>query len=176
MPKRQHSTKVPANMQQHYQVITDLTDSFCQKRLNDEYQQLARYTTAALCRKKPSPLVRGQSHTWACAILHALGTINFLFDKNNEPFISALDLAEEFDVSTSSAGNKAKQIRELLNMHRFDHHWCLPSRMDDFSFSWMITLNGFIVDARTLPREIQEIAYEKGIIPYIHADKAENNG
>jgi hypothetical protein len=59
-------------------------------------------------------------------------------------------------------------------MHRFDHHWGLPSRMDN-SFSWMITLNGFIVDARTLSREIQEIAYEKGIIPYIHADKAPNN-
>lgn len=47
--------------------------------------------------------------------------------------------------------------------------------MDDFSFSWMITLDGFIVDARTLPREIQELAYEKGIIPYIHADKAVND-
>jgi len=35
----------------------------------------------------------------------------------------------------------------------------------------MITFNGFIVDSRTLPREIQEIAYKKGLIPYIHADK-----
>ena len=52
----------------------------------------------------------------------------------------------------------------------------LPGRMDDFSFSWMITFNGFIVDARTMPREIQEMTYEKGIIPYIHADKAINDG
>lgn len=50
----------------------------------------------------------------------------------------------------------------------------MPSRMDN-SFSWMITLNGLILDARRLSREIQEIAYEKGIIPYIHADKAQNN-
>lgn len=34
----------------------------------------------------------------------------------------------------------------------------------------MITVNGFIVDARTLLRKIQEIAYERGIIPYIYAD------
>jgi hypothetical protein len=175
MPKRQHSTKVPVNMQQHYQVITEFTDSFCRDKLNDEYQQLARYTVAALCRKKPSPLTTGRPNTWACAILYALGTINFLFDKSNEPFISAADLAEAFEVSKSNAGNKAKQVRELLNMQRFDHHWLLPSRIDDFSFSWMITLNGFIVDARTLPREIQEIAYEKGIIPYIHADKEQND-
>jgi hypothetical protein len=30
----------------------------------------------------------------------------------------------------------------------------------------MISLNGFIVDARELPRHIQEEAAEKGIIPY----------
>jgi hypothetical protein len=118
--------------------------------------------------------VNGRPKTWACAILYALGTINFLFDKSQEPFINAADLVAAFDVSKSNAGNKAKLVRELLNMHRFDHHWCLPSRMDN-SFSWMITLNGFIVDARTLPREIQEVAYEKGIIPYIHADKVQNN-
>ena len=32
-------------------------------------------------------------------------------------------------------------------------------------------VNGLPVDARYLPREIQEAAYEKGIIPYIPADK-----
>lgn len=176
MPKRQHSTKVPVNMQHHYQVITELTDSFCQKKLNDEYQQLARYATAALCRKKPSPLVSGNINTWACAILHALGTVNFLFDKSQNPFISATDLASAFGVSISNAGNRAKQIRELLNMHHFDHHWRLPSRINDSYSSWMIMLDGFIVDARTLPREIQQIAYEKGIIPYIYADKEQNIG
>jgi hypothetical protein len=31
----------------------------------------------------------------------------------------------------------------------------------------MISLNDFIVDARSLPREIQEVAYQKGLIPYI---------
>ncbi len=29
----------------------------------------------------------------------------------------------------------------------------------------MITFNGFIVDAKQLDREIQEIAYQKGLIP-----------
>jgi len=104
MPKKQHSIKVPTNMQHYYQIITELTDSFCKNRLNDEYQQLARYATAALCRKKPSPLMSGRPNTWACAIIHALGTVNFLFDKSHEPFIIAADLAEAFDVSTSNAG------------------------------------------------------------------------
>jgi hypothetical protein len=37
--------------------------------------------------------------------------------------------------------------------------------------AWMISVNGFIVDARRLSREIQEVAYEKGLIPYIPADR-----
>jgi hypothetical protein len=32
---------------------------------------------------------------------------------------------------------------------------------------WMIQVNGFMVDARSLEREIQEEALRKGLIPYI---------
>jgi hypothetical protein len=39
--------------------------------------------------------------------------------------------------------------------------------MDDNIVAWMIMVNGLIVDARRLPLEIQEIAYEKGLIPYV---------
>jgi hypothetical protein len=172
MPNRKHSTKVPNNMQQHYQAITELTDAFCKQKLNADYLQLARYATAALCRKKPSPLITGNVNTWACAIIHALGTINFLFDKSNEPFINVSELIAAFNLSKSTIGNKGKQIRDILKMHRFDHYWCLPSKLHDAPFAWTITLNGFIVDARTLPRQLQEKAYEKGLIPYIYADKS----
>lgn len=175
MSKIKHSVKVPKHMQQHYDAITNLTDSICQRKLNDDYQQLARHTAAALCRKKLSPLLTGNFNTWACAILHALGTINFLFDKNNKPYLSATDLAEEFNLGISTVGNKAKQIREILKMHRFDHKWCLPSKLKDNSFAWMITFNGLIIDARELPREIQEAAYKKGLIPYIYCDSLTEN-
>ena len=154
-------------MQSYYQSIIELIDAFCQEKLNDEYKQLAHYAVAALCRKKPSPLISGHAKTWACAILYALGTVNFLFDKSQTPFITAADLTLAFGVSKSNAGNKAKHIRDLLKMHRFDHHWCLPSMFNNSPLAWMISFNGFIVDARTLPREVQEIAYKKGLIPYI---------
>jgi len=31
--------------------------------------------------------------------------------------------------------------------------------------------SGFIIDIRDAPREIQELAYQKGLIPYIPADR-----
>jgi hypothetical protein len=43
----------------------------------------------------------------------------------------------------------------------------LPSQIDDNPLVWHIMVDGFIVDARSMPREIQEIAYEKGLIPYV---------
>ena len=62
-------------------------------------------------------------------------------------------------------------VRDALKMSQFDPHWCLPSKFDSNPIAWLITVNGFAVDARHLPRDIQEAAYRKGLIPYIPADK-----
>ena len=35
---------------------------------------------------------------------------------------------------------------------------------------WMAEVNGLLVDLRNMPREIQKIAFEDGLIPYIPAD------
>jgi len=43
----------------------------------------------------------------------------------------------------------------------------LPSKMDSNPLAWMITINGLIVDARGMPLSVQQIAFEKGLIPYI---------
>ena len=37
---------------------------------------------------------------------------------------------------------------------------------------WMKEVDGFIMDIRRCPREIQGIAFEKGLIPYIPSDRA----
>jgi hypothetical protein len=52
-----------------------------------------------------------------------------------------------------------------------DPNWYLPSKMNDNPLAWQIMFNGLILDVRSLPRNIQEIAYRKGLIPYIPADK-----
>ena len=81
--------------------------------------------------------------------------------------MSAQDLAALFGVSGQTAGNKAKQIRDLLKIHRLDWTWMLPSRREDSPIAWLISVNGYILDARHVSREIQELAFEKGLIPYI---------
>jgi len=167
MAMKKQSEKVPQKMQAVYDSIISLTDKFCAAQLNDEYAQLARQLTAALARKRPSPLVSGRANTWACGIIYALGFVNFLFDKSHEPYLSADELCAGFGVSKSSSSNKSRQIRQLMDMYQFDPNWCLPSLMGRNPMAWMIMVDGLIVDARHLPLQMQEVAYEKGLIPYI---------
>jgi hypothetical protein len=168
--KTTRSKKIPAAMQTHWDTIKSLIHPYCQVTLNSEYKELAELALAALCRKKPSPLLRGQPTIWACAILHALGTINFLFDKTNTPYVPVSALCEAFDVAASTITNKSRQIREMLHMNPWDYHWLLPSRLQDSPFIWMITIDGFIIDVRTASRDIQLLALKKGLIPFLPND------
>lgn len=166
------SESVPKAMQEKFTAIVTITDDFCQQQLNDEYAQLIRYATAALCRKRPSPLAKSRDKTWACGITHAVGMVNFLFDPSQDPHISAKNLYQGFGVSSSSGQAKSKLVRDTLGMHQMDPEWCLPSKIDDNPLAWMISVNGMIVDARSAPRELQEFAYDKGLIPHIPDEEA----
>jgi hypothetical protein len=58
-------------------------------------------------------------------------------------------------------------IRKMFKIHQFDRDWTLPSRMDCNPLAWMVEVNGFLMDMRHAPRSVQEIAYRKGLIPYV---------
>jgi len=167
MAKRSTSQNVPKEMQERFDEITQLTDAFSREYLNDEYAQLCRELTATLCRKRPSPLVGGKVHTWACGIIHALGLVNFLYDSSQTPHVPSSQISESFGLSSSTMRTKSKQIRDLLNISQFDPDWTLPSMMEQNPLAWMIQVNGLIVDARHMPREIQMEAFLKGLIPYV---------
>ncbi len=103
--------------------------------------------------------------------MYALGYVNFLFDNSQEPYLSAEQLCDVFGVKKSTGYNKSRVIRDTLKMRQFDPRWCLPSLMDENPLVWMIEVDGIAVDVRWVPREIQEIAYRKGLIPYIPEKK-----
>jgi hypothetical protein len=46
-----------------------------------------------------------------------------------------------------------------------------PSKFDSNPLTWMLTVNGMMVDVRHLPIEVQEVAYQKGLIPYVPGAK-----
>ncbi|MBK5965104.1 hypothetical protein CCR95_13655 [Thiocystis minor] len=161
------SERVPATLQERYDTIVALTDACCQAHLNQEYRDLCRRLTAKLCRKRPSPLVTGKPNTWACGIVYALGRVNFLFDLSQTPSLRADELCAHFGLSASTGSAKSKAILDLLKSGQMDPHWTLPSRLANNPMAWMIQVNGFVVDARQAPREVQEEAFRRGLIPYL---------
>ena len=123
MSQAKKSENVPKAMQEKYQAIVEITDKFSMENINDEYAQLIRYAVAALCRKRPSPVETGKANTWACGVTHAIGMINFLFDKSQTPHISVKELYKGFGVSESTGSAKSKAVRTLLGMSLMDPNW-----------------------------------------------------
>ena len=168
------SNRVPTALQSKFDAISLATDAFCDQHLNDEYKQLIRQTLAALCRKRPSPLLKGLENSWAAGAVHALGMVNFLFDATQTPHCKATDIWAHFDLAMTTGQNHSKKIRDALGMGLMDSLWSLPSRMDANPMTWMLKVNGLMVDARRLPLEVQDIAYAKGLIPYVPGRKVGN--
>ncbi|MFN3928903.1 MAG: DUF6398 domain-containing protein, partial [Thermoflexus sp.] len=135
----------------------------------------ARELAAALARKRPSPLGNNRPRSWAAGILYALGQNNLLFDKDSSPHMRPDELCKRLGVTRSTASNTARKIRDLLKIQPRDPRWTLPSHLDRHPYLWLIKVGEFIVDVRTAPREIQELAYRKGLIPYIPADRGSSS-
>jgi hypothetical protein len=80
------------------------------------------------------------------------------------------EVSAGFDVGESTASAKARVISDALHTNRMDPTWMLKSINDRSTLLWMAEVNGLLVDIRSMPREVQVIAYAKGMIPYIPAD------
>ncbi len=98
-------------------------------------------------------------HVYGCPATH---TLDVLF-----PHMRADELCRKMGVSQGTASAKSTQIMNLFDIFQMHPDWTLPSQIDENPMAWMIMVNGPIVDARHMPREIQEVAYRKGLIPYI---------
>ena len=169
-PKKKASSS--KDVKQVLQTIVGMTDDFCRQHLNDEYAELCRKLAEKLSRKRPSPLSRGQPKTWACGIIRTIGRVNFLDDPATQPHMRLTAIDKALGVGESSGQGKSMEIRKMLKIRQFDMNWTLLSRMEDSPLIWTLEVNGFIMDVRRATREVQEIAFEKGLIPYVPADRA----
>ncbi|MCG2714661.1 MAG: DUF6398 domain-containing protein [Candidatus Marinimicrobia bacterium] len=89
------------------QKLLELTGAFCAQKLDDDYLQLCEKLVKKLGRKRDAPFKRGKIEIWAAAIVYAIGSINFLFDKSFEPYMTAEQISEYFGTKNSTVSNKA---------------------------------------------------------------------
>ncbi len=157
--------RVPKAFRERFEEICALTDRFCAERLDAEYAELCRKLVAKLARKRPSPLERGDPRIWAAAALYTVGSLNFIFDREQELHVSGDELSALTGVPKSTIANKAKAIRDLLGLHRLDPELCRRELLDRHPFAWLVEVDGVIVDARRLPAPLQDEARRRGLIP-----------
>ena len=166
LAKRQPRSS-PDEARKALQAIVGMTDPFCRERLNEEYAVLCRKLAEKLSRKRPSPLSGGALNAWAAGIVRTVGIVNFLQDPSQNPHMKLTEVDEVFGVSKSTGQAKSLAIRKMFKIYQFDREWTLPSRMNGNPIVWMVEVNGLLMDMRYAPRNIQEIAHQKGLIPYI---------
>lgn len=157
---------------QRWEEITERTDAVCLNHLAPLEREYETYChlLAACCCQKGSPVVegRGKADGWAAGVLWTLGMVNFLDDPAREPVMSSKAVAAAFGVSVATMQQRSREIREGLDIVQADPEWTLPSLYDQNPLAWIVeTQEGLLLDIRTLPREQQQLAFERGMIPYL---------
>jgi hypothetical protein len=148
-------------IEEKMQELIEKTAEFCETYLDPDYKQLCENLIKKMSRKRNIPFLSGRLEIWAAAIVYAIGSINFLFDKSFKPYATAEDICRYFETTKSSTSQKAKVIRDMFGLNYWDKEFSTTHMKETNPFSNMVMVNELIVDKRFLPPEIQEIIDDK---------------
>jgi hypothetical protein len=163
-PASSRQLPAPSSVRNRADEIIALTTSFCAEHLDDEYGALCAKLVSRLARKRPSPLGSGQVRVWVGGVLYVIGQVNFLFDPGQHPHMKFDELSRLTGVSKSALAAKARLIMNLLRITPLEPEYCRREMLAQNPLAWMIGVNGIVVDARTLPVEVQAELVRRGII------------
>jgi hypothetical protein len=135
--------------------------------LGYEYADLCRAVVGKLGRKRPSPLNRGDLRIWAAGVVYAVGQLNFLFDPSQSPHATADQLSEWLGVKKTTMASKARLIRDTLKLSHFDSQFMRRALVEASPLTWLLEVDGVLVDFRRAPVPLQVQAFELGLIPYV---------
>ena len=147
-------------IKQKEQKLLEMTGAFCTQKLDDDYFQLCEKLIKKLGRKRDVPFQRGKLEIWAAAVVYAIGSINFLFDKSFESYITAEQINEYFGTKNSTVSNKAREIKDMFDMWYFNPEFSTQRMAESNPFSQMVMVDGLIVPIDTLPDDLQQMVRE----------------
>lgn len=137
--------------------LLEMTGMFCSQKLDDDYFQLSEKLIKKMGRKRDVPFKRGRLEIWAAAIVYCIGSINFLFDKSFEPYITAQEISDYFGTKNSTVSNKARQIREMFKLKMFDNEFATEHVNETNPFNDLVMVDGLIVPLSSIPENLQEL-------------------
>ena len=125
--------------------LIQMTAAFCQQHADHEYAALCCKLIEKMARKRQVPFLSGRVEIWAAAIIHALGSINFLFDPALLPHTTPDTLCEFFQVSKRTVTQKSKLIRDQFKLGYFDPQFATERMAANNPLAGLTMVNGFLV-------------------------------
>jgi hypothetical protein len=124
--------------------------AFCKEHLNDELAGYALKLCKTLGRKRKISIDRGSKEIWAASILYVIARLNFLFDPENELFLTADTICDYFGTKKSTIGSKATYIENVCNIGLGAEGFCSPEISD--SLTLVELPNGLVIPKSMVPR------------------------
>lgn len=125
--------------------LTEMTAAFCRQHADAEYERLCKKLIDKMARKRAVPFLSGRVEIWAAAIVYALASINFLFDKSFLPHATPDTLCHAFQVSKRTVAQKAKLIRDMFDLGYFDPEFSTERMAKNNPLSRLRMVDGFLV-------------------------------
>lgn len=124
---------------QNREKLISMVCEFSDEYLDDEFKDLNIKLVDKLANHDKVMFNRGKLMYWACAIIFAVGQLNFLFEDSFKPYVYNDFLCAYFDANKQTIWNKARDIRRELNLKLSDEEFStefllslkIPSSDDD---------------------------------------------
>jgi len=142
------------------QKLIEESKKFCDEYLDQEYAQLYEKMIEKMARKRVVPFMSGKGAVWVAAIIYAIGSVNFLFDRSFKPYVSTDDICDYFGVSKSTTAQKAKQIRDMFKMSQWKGEFFTNRMKETNPLLSNVFLDGIPIPISSLPEELQKVVKE----------------
>jgi hypothetical protein len=123
--------------------IKTMLNSFCETYLNEALEGYTIRLCNELSRKRKINILRGKKEIWAASIIYVISRLNFLFDKENENYITVDIISNFFNTNKSTICNKATQIERICKLTIGAEGYRSKEITDSFTFYQ--TPEGFII-------------------------------
>ena len=137
--------------------LIEMVSVFCDQYLDDDYKQLCVKLILKMSRKRLVPFLSGRIEIWAAAVIYAIGSINFLFDKSFNPYVTAGDICNYYGTAQSTTSQKAKLMRDMFKLEYWDKEFSTRYMLEQSPFPNLVMVNGLIVDTQSLSPDIQKL-------------------
>ena len=123
--------------------IKELMAPLAIEYMDEETYGCALKLLSKLTRKRTVDITKGKKEIWAGAIIYVIARLNFMFDKKQDYWMTADEIAGFFSISKSTVSQKATLIEKLCSIGMLDEEFRREKIAKGFSFQ--ILASGFIV-------------------------------